>query len=134
MGPGASPRVLLVEDDRDTREMYTLYLEQSGCVVEQAHNGNQAFSKVIERFPDVVVTDLAIPGLDGFSLCRKLKLDERTCELPIIALTGRFLSSEDVARARSEGCETVLLKPCLPETLLSEIHSAMHRSRTARQR
>jgi DNA-binding response OmpR family regulator len=125
--------VLLVEDDRDTREMYALFLQHAGCDVAQAHNGNQAFSKAIDGAPDVIVTDLALPGIDGFELCRRLKSDERTHDVPVIALTGRFMTIDDIRRARHEGCDAVLIKPCLPETLLSEIQEVVRRSHDLRR-
>ena len=120
------PLVLLVEDDRDTRLGYHDFLRDSGFRIAEAHNGYQALEKAQTLAPEVIVTDLAIPGLDGAELTAKLKSDERTRDIPVIAVTGHALESY-VARAQRAGADRVLVKPCAPETLLSEIHHALDR-------
>ena len=65
--------VLLVEDDRDGRRLYAEWLTAAGFAVEQAHNGLQALERAVDAKPDVVVTDLNIPGIDGFELTRRLR-------------------------------------------------------------
>jgi CheY-like chemotaxis protein len=114
--------VLLVEDDRAGREMYALGLEQGGFRVEQAHNGLQALDKALELAPDVVVTDLAIPGIDGLQLCKRLRDNPRTRHIPIIGITGYASFAAEPDRATRAGCDAVYLKPCLPEILVAEIN------------
>ena len=84
----STPIVLLVEDDRDGRRMYADWLTQAGFRVEQAHNGLQALERALDARPHVVVTDLNIPGIDGFELTRRLRQDSRTRDVPVIAVTG----------------------------------------------
>lgn len=115
--------VLLVEDDRAGRQMYAEWLTQAGFLVEQAHNGLQALERAFDRTPDIVVTDLNIPGIDGFELTRRLKQDPRTSRVPVVAVTGYAAFTSDPGRARRAGCDLVLEKPCSPEDLESAIRT-----------
>ncbi|HVL67605.1 MAG TPA: response regulator [Vicinamibacterales bacterium] len=119
----AQPSVLLVEDDRDGRRMYADWLTHAGFRVEQAHNGLQALERAFETHPDVVITDLNIPGIDGFELTRRLKHDPRTREVPIVAITGYAAFAADPSRARRAGCDLILEKPCSPEDLEAAVRS-----------
>lgn len=123
--------VLLVEDDRAGREMYAFSLEHAGFRVEQAHNGLQALEKAFELGPDIIVTDLAIPGIDGLQLCKRLREDPRTQSVPIIGITGFEHFVADPSRATRAGCDAIFLKPCLPETLLDEISRLLTTARRA---
>lgn len=107
--------VLLVEDDRDGRRMYADWLSQAGFRVLEAHNGWQALERAFESAPDLVITDLNIPGIDGFELTRRLRRDPRTRGVPILAVTGYAAFAADPGRARRAGCDDVLPKPCSPD-------------------
>src|SRR5512138_3148596 len=82
------PLVLLVEDDREGRILFAEWLDQAGFRVEQVHNGLQALERAFDLIPDAIVTDLNIPGIDGYELTRRLKSDPRTEHIPILAVTG----------------------------------------------
>lgn len=114
------PRVLLVEDDRDTREMYSEYLSYSGMIVTEASTGRRALQSVARQCPDVVVTDIAMPEMDGLELSRRLRALEETRHLPIIAVSGQVSP-----RAREAGADVVLEKPCEPDTLLHVIEDVL---------
>jgi len=116
---GAS--VLLVEDDLDGRRLYAEWLSQAGFTVDQAHNGLQALERAFASIPDVVVTDLNIPGIDGFELTRRLKQDPRTRRVPVLAVTGYAAFAADPGRAHRAGCDVVLQKPCSPDDLEAAI-------------
>jgi CheY-like chemotaxis protein len=122
------PRVLLVDDYADAREMYTEYLEYSGFSVVQASNGMEALQKAVESHPDIVLMDLSLPVMDGWEATRRLKADERTAHIPVVALTGHALAgiSEGAMRA---GCDAFVTKPCLPEDLVTEVRKVLdHRA------
>lgn len=123
--------VLLVEDDRDGRRLYAEWLTQAGFTVDQAHNGLQALERAIESIPDVVVTDLNIPGIDGFELTRRLKQDPRTSKVPVLAVTGYAAFAADPARAQRAGCDAVLEKPCSPDDLENAIRKLINGRRLA---
>ena len=114
--------MLLVEDDRDTREMYSEYLSYSGLQVTEAPSGRRALETARAHRPDVVVTDLAMPEMDGRELSRRLRADRRTSDLPIIAVSGQLGPGEHVA-----GADVVLEKPCEPDRLLHVIEHVLHR-------
>ena len=119
------PLVLIIEDDIASRRLYVATLSQAGLDVAEAHNGLQAVEKAQDLGPDVIVTDLGLPGIDGYELCRRLQRSERTARTPIVAVTGRYFSAADVARARREGCHAVLIKPFLSEDLIAQVRRAL---------
>jgi len=113
-------RILLVEDYDDAREMYSEYLTFSGYEMSQAANGLEAIRQALASRPHIVVMDLSLPEMDGWETTRRLKADERTADIPILALTGHVLTDFS-KRARQAGFEGFLTKPCLPEELVAEI-------------
>ena len=114
------PLVLVVEDYQDAREMYAAYLAFSGYRVAEATNGLEAIDKTVELLPDIILMDLALPKMDGWEATRRLKLDERTRHIPIVALTGHALAGH-AEGARQAGCDAFVTKPCLPDALVAEI-------------
>jgi CheY-like chemotaxis protein len=112
--------VLVVEDYQDAREMYAAYLQFSGYRVAEAANGVEAIEKALELMPDIILMDLALPKMDGWEATRRLKMDERTKHIPIVALTGHALAGH-AEGARRAGCDSFVTKPCLPDALVSEI-------------
>jgi two-component system cell cycle response regulator DivK len=118
------PRVLLVDDYPDAREMYSEYLQFSGFDVVEAANGIEALQSALERTPDIILMDLSLPVMDGWEATRRLKADDRTASIPVVALTGHALAgiSEGAKRA---GCDAFVTKPCLPEDLVKEIRKVL---------
>jgi two-component system cell cycle response regulator DivK len=112
--------VLVVEDYQDAREMYAAYLQFSGYEVAEATDGVQAIEKTLELMPDIILMDLALPKMDGWEATRRLKSDERTRHIPIVALTGHALAGH-AEGARQAGCDSFVTKPCLPDALVAEI-------------
>jgi CheY-like chemotaxis protein len=109
------PLVLLVEDHQDTRVMYAEFLSATFDVMT-ADDGSRALDLMRTRRPDLLITDLSLPGLDGFELARVMRDDALLRNVPIICLSGyggRALEQ----RARDAGCNRILVKPCLPDTL-----------------
>jgi len=126
------PLVLLVEDDREGRLMYAEWLQHAGFRVEQAHNGLQALERAFDLLPAAIVTDLNIPGIDGYELTRRLEADERTMRIPVIAVTGYAPFTQDPSRADRAGCDAIIPKPCLPDDLESTIRSLLDDARHSR--
>lgn len=118
-GARESPLVLVIEDDPETRRMYALTLAASGFDIEEAHNGFQALDKATAIGPDLILSDIAVPGLDGIELCRRLRADPRTAAIPILAVTGHD-DRHYPDRARAAGADRVLIKPFTAETLVEE--------------
>ena len=118
------PLVLVVDDFADAREMYGEYLKFCGFRVAEAQNGHEALDKAFALTPDLIVMDLSLPGLDGWEATRRLKADDRTRAIPIIALTGHALAGHSKG-AMDAGCDAFITKPCLPERLMEEIKSML---------
>ena len=111
--------------------MYAEWLTQAGYRVDEAHNGLQALERAFQTRPDVVVTDLNIPGIDGYELTRRLKQDPRTKAVPVLAVTGYAAFAADPARAQRAGCDAVLEKPCSAEDLEAAIRNLINGQRPA---
>jgi CheY-like chemotaxis protein len=114
------PRVLLVDDYPDAREMYTEYLQYSGFDVVEAGNGMEALERAVDATPDIILMDLSLPVMDGWEATRRLKSDQRTASIPVVALTGHALAGISEG-AKKAGCDAFVTKPCLPEDLVKEI-------------
>ena len=114
------PLVLVVEDYQDAREMYAAYLQFSGYRVAEATNGLEAIEQATLLLPDIILMDLALPKMDGWEATRRLKMNEKTRHIPIVALTGHALAGH-AEGARQAGCDSFVTKPCLPDALVAEI-------------
>ncbi len=117
------PRVLLVEDHVDTRLMYAEYLRPD-YETSEAGDGFAALESIQDVRPDVIVTDLALPRMDGFELIARLRADERLRSIPVIALSG-YSGDEVAARIKAAAPSALIQKPCLPETLVEELRKAL---------
>ncbi len=128
---GGTSRVLLVEDHADTRQMYAEFLGIDFDVATAA-DGEEALRMMRERAPDVIVTDLSLPGMDGFELIASVREDATLKRIPIICLSG-YGGYEHEQRARAAGCNRILQKPCMPDELAAVVneqiqHAAKRRS------
>jgi DNA-binding response OmpR family regulator len=113
-------RVLLVEDDRATRDGYVAYLTAHGFEVQSAANGHEALLFTAAGAPDLIVLDLGLPDIDGWEIARQLKGQSRTMTVPIVALTGAAMPHERASAMRA-GCDWHLSKPCAPADLVDVI-------------
>jgi two-component system cell cycle response regulator DivK len=118
------PRVLLVDDYPDAREMYAEYLEFSGFEVIEAANGMEALQRAADAQPDIILMDLSLPVMDGWEATRRLKADKRTDKIPVVALTGHALAGISEG-AKKAGCDAFVTKPCLPEDLVKQIRKVL---------
>jgi CheY-like chemotaxis protein len=96
----ARPRVLLVDDYPDAREMYSEYLEFCGFEVVEAGNGMEALQRAADENPDIILMDLSLPVMDGWEATRRLKADKPTASIPVVALTGHALMASPKVRER----------------------------------
>jgi len=126
--PARSPLVLIVEDDLGTRVMYRDYLVDSGFRIVDAHNGHQALAKARELPPDAIVTDLAVPGMDGFEFCRALKRSAGMQDIPILAVTGHAEYLQQPDRFQQAGIAQVLVKPCPPDVIVRELRRLLEQT------
>jgi two-component system, cell cycle response regulator DivK len=114
------PLVLVVDDVAHGREIFAEYLEFRGFRVATAADGQEAIDQAFELHPDVILMDLSLPRIDGWEATRRLKADDRTRDIPIIALTAHALAAAH-DKAMEVGCDAVVTKPCLPKDLEQEV-------------
>ena len=126
--PSSRPLILIVDDMPDIRDMYAEYLSGQGFRPELAANGFEALSKATVMSPAVIVMDLNLPELDGWEATRRLKANDITSSIPVIALTGLSVRYSKSA-ALEAGCDGFLTKPCYPDALADEIRRVLRRWR-----
>lgn len=121
----ASPaRILVVDDDPAALLLCAANLELLGLQVIEATSGEQALERALSEAPNLVLTDVAMPGLSGFDLAEALRLDERTRAIPIIFITGET-SLNVKARARAVGALGFVTKPFEPQALAEIVSRAL---------
>jgi len=130
MSTEQGPLILVVDDYEDAREMYAEYLRFCGFRVAEARNGNEALEQAFTLKPDLVLMDLSLPGMDGWEATRQLKADERTRQIPVVALTGHALAGASEG-AKKAGCDSFVTKPCLPDDLVVEVRRMLSLAKPA---
>ena len=125
MSTEQGPLILVVDDYEDAREMYAEYLRFCGFRVAEARNGNEALDQAFTLMPDLILMDLSLPGMDGWEATRQLKADERTRQIPVVALTGHALAGASEGAKRA-GCDSFVTKPCLPDDLVVEVRRMLN--------
>jgi two-component system cell cycle response regulator DivK len=103
-------RILVVEDNIDNLELVRFLLERAGYQVLEAHDGNESLSLARQELPDLILMDLSLPGLDGWSAGREIKSDPATSKIPLLALTAHTLPG-DRKRALESGFDGYISKP-----------------------
>ncbi|WP_418959593.1 response regulator transcription factor [Streptomyces tritici] len=122
-----SGRILVVEDDPTVAEVVAGYLERGGFAVDLAGDGHEALRRAGERWPDLVVLDLMLPGLDGLEVCRRLR---ESGPVPVIMLTARA-GEEDRITGLEVGADDYVTKPFSPRELVLRVGSVLRRTRRA---
>jgi CheY-like chemotaxis protein len=116
----ADTLILIAEDDADNREGYAEYLAFLGYRVAQASNGEEALASAKHLQPDVLLLDLAMPGIDGWEVARQVRADPSIQRMLVIALSACVFPT-DIRRATDAGCDLFLDKPCYPDTVAQAI-------------
>lgn len=121
---GGGGTILLVEDNETIRSAFSLLLEESGYRVVQAGSGAEALEKAREHRPDLALMDLGLPDLGGLEVTRRLRADEATRGVRVVALTGHALEADQRA-CEAAGCAGYLTKPVDSERLLAAIRAQL---------
>jgi CheY-like chemotaxis protein len=124
VGAGDVLDVLVVEDDPATRDLYVRILSDAGYSLRAAHNGLQALELCRERRPALILSDLRVPGLDGYGFARELHAELGAATPPIIAITG-YVPADDDPRIEHAHFERLLVKPVLPALLVEAVQEAL---------
>ncbi|MDZ7362715.1 MAG: response regulator [candidate division KSB1 bacterium] len=126
------PIILIVEDNADMRRYLRDYLEQTYSVIE-AHNGREGLEKATATIPDLVISDVMMPEMDGYALCRGLKTDEKTSHVPVILLTAKAAPEEKLAGLET-GADDYLLKPFEAKELLARVKNLIQLRQKLREK
>lgn len=110
--------VLLVEDLLENRIIYSTILSRHGYRVLEARNGKEGVRLAREERPDLILMDISLPVMDGWTAAEHIKGDQATAEIPIVALTANDLDRPEMA---ARLCASYLVKPCLPPRVLQEV-------------
>jgi len=124
MSDNGKKRVLIVEDDEDSRQIYREVLEDSGFEVDTAVTGPEGLRIARERHPHAILMDISIPEMDGWAVTSELHDDPRTADIPVIVVTA-YAFGADRTRAEKLGCAGFLTKPCEPSRVLAEIERTL---------
>jgi CheY-like chemotaxis protein len=112
--PGAVNRVLLIEDNPDSRDMLVAILRLDGFQVDVAEDGQQGLDAILAQRPDVALIDIGLPGLDGYEVARRVREKLSSSEVQLVALTG-YGQAKDREAALQAGFDEHLVKPVNPE-------------------
>lgn len=123
-----SQKILVVDDEPDIRKVVIFRLKKAGYEVTHADNGQEALEIIRQGQPfDLVLLDLVMPLMDGYELCRILKSDERTKQIPVIILSASTMHNV-VAKTGSLKADDYISKPFDPEVLLSKVKNVLVKS------
>jgi DNA-binding response OmpR family regulator len=125
------PRIMVVDDDPDTLSILARHIRREGFAVVEVSAGLECLRVAQQQMPDVILLDLMMPEMDGFAVCKALRADSRTAEIPIIMLSAR-----DDIDARAEGMQLgvsdFIAKPVVRRELVERIHAQLDMLAAAR--
>lgn len=123
-------RILLIEDDENISELVRYNIERADFVVDAVADGEEGLIRASEQVPDLVLLDWMLPNISGLEICRRLRRDAKTANLPIIMLTARA-DEPDRIRGLETGADDYVTKPFSPKELLARIQAVLRRVRPA---
>jgi len=125
-------KILIVDDDVDSLKLIGLMLQRNGYEVIAAHAGNQAIAKATNELPDLIILDVMMPDMNGYDVCRRLRANPVTQDIPIIMFTAKTLIDDKVAGFEA-GADDYLTKPTHPAELASRVRAILQRSSSKKQ-
>ncbi|OUC16316.1 MAG: DNA-binding response regulator [Alkalinema sp. CACIAM 70d] len=123
-------QLLLVDDEPGLREAVQAYLEDSGFTVHTATNGDEGWEVAQRILPDLVISDIMMPQVDGYQLLKRLRDDPRFQSLPVIFLTARGMTNDRI-QGYDAGCDAYLPKPFDPDELVAIVKNILARQKAA---
>jgi two-component system phosphate regulon response regulator PhoB len=123
-------KILVIEDEHDIRELISYNLENAGYEVLKSSAGNPGIETAKKEIPDLILLDIMLPDIDGLDVCRRLKRDDKTRDIPVIMLTAKSEDS-DVISGLEIGAEDYITKPFSPRVLAARIRAVLRRNSEA---
>lgn len=121
-------KVLVIDDEEDILELVKYNLAKEGYRVTGVLSGEEALAKAKQEMPDVVLLDLMLPGVDGLEVCRRLKSNPLTAQIPIVMVTAKG-EDADIVTGLELGADDYIIKPFSPRVLLARIRAVLRRKR-----
>ncbi|NJL65997.1 MAG: response regulator transcription factor [Richelia sp. CSU_2_1] len=121
------PRILVIDDDAAIAELVAINLEMAGYEVTQAEDGIKGQALAVQLLPDLIVLDLMLPRVDGFTVCQRLRRDDRTADIPILMLTA-LSQTQDKVEGFNSGADDYLTKPFEVEEMLARVRALLRRT------
>jgi len=118
----------LADDDADQLEITATLLKNEGYHVTTASSGTEALKKIIQTPPDLVLSDVEMPGLTGFEVARRMSEDPFLRNIPVILLSGKRITSEDKVEGLGMGSDDYILKPFTPDELMARVRAVLRRN------
>jgi DNA-binding response OmpR family regulator len=116
---------LIVDDDRTILEVMGKYLENHGISVITAHNGAEGLAVLEDARPDIIITDAEMPGMDGFTFCKKIRENPALAAIPIVIMSGKKIAETDIVSGYDKGADDYIIKPFSYPVLLAKISAVM---------
>lgn len=113
-------KILIIEDNEQNLYLETFILQQNGHEIIQARNGEQGIALAAQTAPDLILLDIQLPGMDGYTVAEELRKNPRIANIPIIAVTS-YAMAGDRERVLEAGCTSYIEKPINPDTFHMEI-------------
>ncbi len=120
------PRILVIEDDDDLRDLIVRTLEREGYAVTSARSGEEGLSAAQNAPPGLAILDIMLPGIDGIEVCRNLRADAKTRNVPIVMLTAKS-EDADIVLGLEMGADDYITKPFSTRVLISRIKAVLRR-------
>jgi len=122
----AQPRILIIEDERGLVQSLSWYFSREGYETLVAHDGNEGLRKAQAMIPDVLLLDVMLPGIDGLTICKELRMGERTRDIPIIMITAKSEESDQI-EGFARGADDYVTKPFNNKILLQRVKALLRR-------
>jgi len=120
-------KILIVDDEADNRTFLKTVLEKHGFSVAAAQRAAEALDEADRSAPDLILSDVAMPGMTGLALCEKLKANPKTAAIPVVLMSGAQKDEKDQAEGIDLGADDYLLKPFTPRLMLAKINGVLRR-------
>lgn len=121
-------KILIVEDEQDIQELVRYNLANEGYQVEGVPTGEEAITHARKHLPDLIILDLMLPGIDGLEVCKILKREHKTAEIPIVMLTAKG-EDADIVAGLELGADDYITKPFSPRVLIARVRTVLRRTR-----
>ena len=124
--------ILVVEDELSIFELIRFNLEKEGFSVSGVHRGDEALKETLRIHPDLIILDLMLPGISGVDVCKKLRMEDKTREIPVLMVTAKN-DEADIILGLELGADDYLTKPFSPRVLIARVRALLRRRGSAEQ-